>query len=285
MSASSTTSATSPSTGQGTLPAAHDSVVPVFVNPYASVNVKTHVPIELDLRLPNYNKWNAFFTAMCGKFGLLGHIDGTIATRLADPTWNQPDACVRSWMYGSVSDGVLDLAMAPDQTARDLYTAIRDLFQANQEPRAVILNQELASSTQGDLPIEAYAAQLKQNADALRDVGHPVQDRQLVLTLLNGLNPRLSNTADFIANTRPLPSFTSAVNMLRLKELRNANDNMVASNSALATSTTAACTSPSCRSTPLSSQPRGGGKGKGKGGGNGGVNSGGGGGCGGGRNQ
>ena len=221
---------------------------------------------------------------MCGKFGLLGHIDGTIATRLADPTWNQPDACVRSWMYGSVSDGVLDLAMAPDQTARDLYTAIRDLFQANQEPRAVILNQELASSTQGDLPIEAYAAQLKQNADALRDVGHPVQDRQLVLTLLNGLNPRLSNTADFIANTRPLPSFTSAVNMLRLKKLRLANDNKVASNSALAASTTAACTSPSCRSTPSSSQPRAGGKGKGRGG-KGGGNSGGGGGRGGGRNQ
>ena len=118
-------------------------------------------------------------------------------------------------------------------------------------------------------PIEAYAAQLK-------------------LTLLNGLNPRLSNTADFIANTRPLLSFTSAVNMLRLKELRLANDNKVASNSALAASTTVACTSPSCRSTPSSSQPRGGGKGKekgGKGGGNGGGNSGGGGGRGGGRNQ
>ena len=114
MSASSTTSATSPSTGQGTLPAAHDSVVSVFVNPYASVNVKTHVPIELDHRLPKYNKWNAFFTVMCVKFGLLRHIDGTITSRPTDPTWNQPDACVRSWMYGSVSDGVLDLAMAPD---------------------------------------------------------------------------------------------------------------------------------------------------------------------------
>ena len=56
-------------------------------------------------------------------------------------------------MYGSVSDGVLDLAMAPDQTARALYTAIRDLFQANQKPHAVILNQEFASLSQGDLPI------------------------------------------------------------------------------------------------------------------------------------
>jgi hypothetical protein len=98
--------------------------------------------------------------------------------------------------------------MASDQTARALYMAIRDLFQANQEPRAVILNQEFASLSQGDLPIEAYASQLKQTADALRDVGHPILDRQLVLNLLNSINPRLANTADIIANTRPLPTFT-----------------------------------------------------------------------------
>ena len=218
---------------------------------------------------------------MCGKFGLLGHIDGTITSRPTDPTWNQPDACVRSWMYGSVSDGVLDLAIAPYQTTRALYTAISDLFQANQEPRAVILNQEFASLSQGDLPIEAYASQLKQTADALRDVGHPILDRQLVLNLLNGINPRLANTADIIANARPLPTFTEAVNMLRLKELRLANDNKVASNTALTASTTAACTSASCRSTSsTASQLRssGGGKGKGKGkGGNSGSSNGGGG--------
>ena len=93
---SSTSSASSPSSGIGTTPGSSDSVLPVFINPYASVNVKTHVPIELDLRLPNcneldlwmpnYKKWNTFFTAMCGKFGLLGHIDGTIMAHPTDPT-------------------------------------------------------------------------------------------------------------------------------------------------------------------------------------------------------
>jgi len=139
---------------------------------------------------------------------------------------------------------------------------------------------------QGDLSIEAYASHLKQTADGLRDVGHPILDRQLVLNLLNGLNPRLANTADIIANTRPLSSFTEAVNMLRLKELRLANDSKVSSNTALAASTTAACTSTSCRSSSSpASQPRGGGKGKGRSGS--GNNSGGGGGNngGGGRNQ
>ena len=43
-------------------------------------------------------------------------------------------------MYSSISDGILDLAMVPDQTAHAICTAIRDLFQANQELCAVILN-------------------------------------------------------------------------------------------------------------------------------------------------
>jgi len=98
-----------------------------------------------------------------------------------------------------------------------------------------------------------------------------------VLNLQNGLNPRLANTADIIANTRPLPSITEAVNMLRLKELRLANDSKVSSNTALAASTTAACTSTSCRSSSSpASQPCGGGKGKGKGRGGRGNNGGGG---------
>jgi len=119
--------------------------------------------------------------------------------------------------------------------------------------------------------IEAYASQLKQTTDGLRDVGHPILDRQLVLNLLNGLNPRLANTADIIANTRPLPSFTEAVNMLRLKELCLANDSKVSSNTALAASMTAACTSTSCHSSSSpASQPRGGGKGRGGRGNNGG---------------
>jgi hypothetical protein len=78
---------------------------------------------------------------MCAKFGLLGHIDGTVAARLNDLTWSQPDACVRGWIYGCIDDTVLDLAMEPDQTARSLFVEIDNLFQANKESRAVFLNR------------------------------------------------------------------------------------------------------------------------------------------------
>jgi hypothetical protein len=35
-----------------------------------------------------------------------------------------------------------------------------------------------------------YCQRMKTTADALRDVGHPVKDSELVLNLLRGLNPR-----------------------------------------------------------------------------------------------
>ena len=134
-----------------------DSVAAPLFAAYASVNVKQHVPIALSLERPNYSKWKAFFTALCGKYGLLDHIDGTEAARPAEPLWSQPDACIRGWMYGSVDDAVLDLAMEPEQDARALWVSIEALFQANKESRAVVLEQEFHNLSQGDLSVDAYA--------------------------------------------------------------------------------------------------------------------------------
>ena len=260
----SSSSATSAASGTPSSAALTDAnAAPIFVNPYASVSVRRHVPFNLSLERPNYSKWRAFFTAMCAKFGLLGHIDGTVATCPNDLTWSQPDACVRRWIYGCVDDTVLDLAMEPDQTAHSLFVEIDNLFQANKESRAVILEQEFHNLLQGDLSIDAYAQHMKQTADALREVGHGVSGPQLVLNLLRGLNPRFANTADIIANSTVLPDFKSATNMRRLKEIHLGNEGKTSSDTALAASTTSTCTSPSCQSSSSTSNHRGGG-GKGK---------------------
>ena len=102
--------------------------------------------------------------------------------------------------------------------------AIEGIFHDNKEPRAIFLLNEFHSMVQGDSTISAYCQRLKTKAATLRDVGHPVQDSQLILALLRGLNPRFSNTADDIANSIVLPTFTRAHDMLVLKELCLAND-------------------------------------------------------------
>jgi len=138
------------------------------------------------------------------------------------------------------------------------------------ESRAVILEQEFHSLLQGDLSVDAYAQQMKQTAHTLREVSHGISGPQLVLTLLRGLNPRFTNTADIIANSAVLPDFKAGTDMLRLKEIRLTNEGKVSSDTALAASTMSACSSSSCRSSsPAPNHGGGGGKGNGGRGGSG----------------
>jgi hypothetical protein len=197
------------------------------VSPYATIPVKSHVPMTLDLRSSNYSKWSSFFKAMCGKFGLMGLIDGTPPPNSIDAAWRQADCCVHSWLYGSVSDSVLDFTMEDEQTARQLWVAIETHFQASQAPRAIFLSHEFHSMTQGDLSVEEYGKKMKRVADALRAVGQLVANSTLILNLLHGVDPRYSTTGDFIAAT-PNITFAAALDQLALKELRLANEAKVA---------------------------------------------------------
>jgi hypothetical protein len=221
----STDSATSFSNSMGSFPAPA-----VLVAPYATINVKNHIPVILELQRPNFNQWEPFFTSLCGKFGLLSHIIEEVGS--VDPAWNIADACVRSWLLGSVGPDVLGLATAPNQTARALWLAIRRLFEANKAPHAIFLGHEFYSMTQGDSSVNDYAQKMKATADALRDVGRIITDSELGLNFQRGLNPRFASTADNIADSHPLPDIATTREKLVLKELRLANEGTVAAQTA-----------------------------------------------------
>ncbi|CAO1943818.1 unnamed protein product [Urochloa humidicola] len=205
------------------------------ISPYAMIPVKSHVPVTLELRAGNYTKWSSFFQAMCGKFGLMQHIDGTAVPAQPTAAWTQADCCVRSWLYGSVSEAVLDFVMAPNQSARQLWVAIQQHFQSNKAPRAIYLSHDFHTLTQGDLSIEEYGNLMKKAADRLCDADQPVSEPNMVLNLLRGLNPKFSTTADFIASSTDM-TFAKALDQLSLKELRLANEEKVAQSTALVAS-------------------------------------------------
>jgi len=50
------------------------------------------VSITLELKLPKFTRWSAFFLSLCGKLGLHPHIDGTMAMCPDDPTCTAPSA-------------------------------------------------------------------------------------------------------------------------------------------------------------------------------------------------
>lgn len=185
-----------------------------------TVNIRSHVPVVLDLAEPNYAQWRCFFDSVVGKFGIHGHLSASpsAADRLY-PNWAMVDQCLISWLYNSVSTDVLDIVRAPNSTAYSIWTAIDSLFHDNELHRAVYLEAEYRSLYQGDLSISQYYSKLKLLADALRDVGQPVSNRGQVLNMLRGLNPKYRSYISGIANSRPPHTFLSTRSYLLLGEL------------------------------------------------------------------
>jgi len=99
---SATAAGTAAAAAAATAPVAPaDAAAPVVLHPFATVSVKSHVPVVLEMKNPNYSKWASFFKSMCGKFGVKPHIDGTSlplpTTDPLWPSWDQADCCVRRW--------------------------------------------------------------------------------------------------------------------------------------------------------------------------------------------
>jgi hypothetical protein len=119
---------------------------------------------------------------------------------------------------------------------------ICSLFQANKAFHAIFVSHEFHTMAQDDLSMDDYCQSMKTTIGALRDVGHTIINSQLILNLLRGLNPRFFTTADNIAESIPLPDFTTAHEKLILKELRLVKEGRVTSQTAFFVGT------PSCSS-------------------------------------
>jgi hypothetical protein len=191
-------------------------------------SVKTHVPVVLDLKASNFSKWRMLVSVLLGRYELTGHVttNTPVAARTAE--WCRQDFTVRSWLYGSISEEILDIIMGEDQTAFEAYALIRNLFLDNQMTRAVHLEAEFRAIVQGDLSITGYCHRLKALSDALRDVGTPVSDQTLVLNCLRGLNPRFADITTIVTMQSPLPTFAQTRSLLTLRETQLANSTQVA---------------------------------------------------------
>uniref|UniRef100_A0A453TCD5 Retrovirus-related Pol polyprotein from transposon TNT 1-94-like beta-barrel domain-containing protein n=1 Tax=Aegilops tauschii subsp. strangulata TaxID=200361 RepID=A0A453TCD5_AEGTS len=70
-------------------------------------------------------------------------------------------------------------------------------------------------TVQGDSQVGVYCQRLKSIMDELRELGDPLDDRQLINVLLVGLGERFEKYASFIPMMRPPPSFAEVRSMLQ----------------------------------------------------------------------
>jgi hypothetical protein len=184
------------------------------------------VPITLSLTDGNYTSWRELMLVALGRYGLTTHVIGEGTPSDTSPTsaWGRDDYTVLSWIYGSIDTDLLGIVMRPGSTARAIWDAIENLFRDNKKHRAIQLEADFYNMPQGDLSISNYCAKLKNLADSLIDVGQPIGDETLVLTLLRGLNDTYAHLRLFLPFQEPFPLFVQMRSTLILEETQRRTD-------------------------------------------------------------
>jgi histone deacetylase 1/2 len=182
-----------------------------------NINIKSLIPITLDMESNSYRRWRSTFRIILGRFDLLSHID-TNTPRPDDSAWVQADLTVLMWLHATLADDLMDMVLEDKPTAYSVWRQIAEFFTNNKPSRAVQLEAEFHGLKQGDLSASAYCHRLKTLADALADCDQPLRPRALVHQLVAGLHPRYHTLKTMIPALPQFPSFIQARTMLLAEE-------------------------------------------------------------------
>jgi uncharacterized membrane protein YgcG len=185
--------------------------------PTQNINIKSLIPITLDMESTSFRRWRSTFRVVLGRFDLLGHINAN-NPRPDDPAWVQADLTVLMWIHATLADDLMDMVMEDNPTAYSVWKQISDFFNANKSSRAVQLETEFHGLQQGDLSSSEYCRRLKTLADALADCDQPLRGRSLVHQLVAGLNPRYNTLKTMIPALPQFPTFIQARSLLLAEE-------------------------------------------------------------------
>ncbi|KAM7482579.1 hypothetical protein LguiB_007162 [Lonicera macranthoides] len=220
-----------------------DSKTSSFHPALAVSNVKSLIPVTLEMENIQYATWAELFKIHCRSHRVIDHIIPPEKGKEKVPTtddekdlWLTLDATVLQWIYSTISSDLLQTIMEPDSTAMEAWNRLRDIFQDNKNSRAVTLEQEFSTTDMADFPnASAYCQRLKLLSDQLKNVGSPVTNNRLVLQMVAGLTDAYSGIATLIRQKDPLPPFYQARSMLILEEAGFAKKAATISNSAMVT--------------------------------------------------
>jgi hypothetical protein len=182
------------------------------------LNVRSLVNIVLDSTSTTYASWRDLMMMVLERYALLDHVDSDVSSSI-DPGWRRMDSVVLNWISNSITSELHQVIQERGATAHHLWLATENQFLGNREQRTLHLDAAFHNFVQGDLNVSEYCRKFKNMADALANLGSPVNDRILVLNILRGLNPRFEHLGAIIRRYTPFPSFLKVRDNLILEEL------------------------------------------------------------------
>jgi hypothetical protein len=111
--------------------------------------------VVLSFDAANYTKWTIYMKASLGSAGLIGHIDGTVSAAPTDAAWAAEDYTILNLLHAAIDKDVADMVLSRDQTMRQLWLAVHELF-ANKASKAIYLDNDFRQLVQGTSSITEY---------------------------------------------------------------------------------------------------------------------------------
>ncbi|GJZ47866.1 hybrid signal transduction histidine kinase M [Tanacetum coccineum] len=187
--------------------------------PFRVTNIKSHVPLVLDLDQLNYDSWCELFTSHCESFGVYGLLDGTYtSTSETANEWKKFDSLVKVWIYGTISTSLLQTVLKRNVTTKDVWKSLVGLFHDNKEARSMELHEELRSLEIGSLTISEYFKKIKVISYLLSNIDSSVSEKNLLMYAANGLIDKYEHVASIISHTKTPLILLEARFMLLLEE-------------------------------------------------------------------
>ncbi|XP_026429964.1 uncharacterized protein LOC113326453 [Papaver somniferum] len=163
-------------------------------------NIKTLIPILLDIKQDEYSSWVFLFELHLQAHRLLFLIDGSTPPPDVDATTVlQLDALCRQWMFSTMTKDLMLTVLKSGETAQEIWNHLKKLFQDNKGNRAATLERQFVNLKFVDCTsIDDYCDKIKYLSDRLRDLDFPMNDKRLVIQLVNGLPEEYNMVASFI---------------------------------------------------------------------------------------
>jgi hypothetical protein len=176
-------------------------------HPIFSVHITSYIKFQVTSADEHYSKWRQIVMFLLTVYMALDHITNSMAPPNPNDLWLAVDIHISLWFMGMLSDG------------RECSTWTRRtwFFLENKALRYLYLSKAFRNTPCGDLSIATYASKLQCLADDPVAIGRPVDDRDLTLQFIDGLDDKYKLQAKILKNV--VPTFSDACSRLQLAEV------------------------------------------------------------------
>ncbi|XP_026378762.1 uncharacterized protein LOC113273219 [Papaver somniferum] len=136
-------------------------------------------------------------------------------------------------MFATMTKDLMLTILKKGKTGKEIGDHLKTLFQDNKGSRAANLEYKFVNLKFSDCAsVDDYCDKLKSLSDRLSDLDFPMNDKRLVIQLVNVLTEEYNTVASFIQQS--MPTFDAARSQLRTEEIRGPQHSLASAPTALA---------------------------------------------------